>query len=39
MMLEIQVIAWESHTNVTRLNWSIESKPSPFDNVLIVNTK
>ena len=29
MTLEIQVLTWERHTNVTGLNWLMRSQPSP----------
>jgi hypothetical protein len=31
MMLEIQVLAWDSHKNVAELKWLIGSQPSPLD--------
>jgi hypothetical protein len=33
-MLEIQVLAWDRHTNVARLNWLMGFQPSSFDNLI-----
>jgi hypothetical protein len=32
VVLEIQVLTWDRHKNVRRLNWLIGSQPFPLDN-------
>jgi hypothetical protein len=32
MTLEVQVLAWDRHTDVAVLNWLIGPQPSPLDN-------